>query len=415
MWMLPYMPIVCAIALMGGMLQVHRRFGPPAAAPIALNLGIISAALAASGYIVEDLALSMIATLTAIGVLIAGLVQLVWQWAALGGATTLSLKPVGVWPAMKRMLIAMGPLLLGLAVFQINVALDSLIALALSASEPGARFTVLGWTFAYPMQTGAVASLQWAQRLYQFPLGVFGIAIATAIFPALADAASERDDQTDLAESGDDRLARILRQGLRLTMFIALPATAGLLLVRLPLVRVIFERGAFTLADSHRVAWLLAGYASAVWAYSLAHVLTRCFYAVGDEKAPVRIGAAMVALNLALNLTLIWWLGAAGLAWSTAVCAAGQCLWLLKNVRRHVATPVDPAVRHSWGRTFALSLLMTLVLAVIVLWVDAAALSWWAATALLAVLVLLGAAIVFIGAWLLRAEELDWLLKRRSS
>jgi putative peptidoglycan lipid II flippase len=413
MWMLPYMPVVCGLALIGGMLQVHRRFGPPAAAPILLNLMVVAAALGASGYVAEGLSLSQIATVTAAAVLLAGIVQFVWQWIALWGVTSLAFGTAGVGAPMKRMIKAMGPLLLGLAVFQINVALDSLIALAFSSSQPGATLTLFGSTVAYPMQSGAVASLQWAQRLYQFPLGVFGIAIATAIFPALADAAARRNEQGG-TDSRDDQLARILRQGLRLTMFIALPATVGLLLVRLPLVRVIYEHGAFTLADSQRVAWILAGYASAVWAYSLAHVLTRCFYAVGDEKAPVRISAMMVGVNLALNVTLIWPLGAAGLAWSTALCAAAQCVWLGYRVRQHVAVPIDLAVKRSWMRTAGLSAVMAIVLAPITWAVDAAGLNWPLTALLLAALVSIGAGIVFIGAYWLRAEELHWLLKRRA-
>lgn len=415
MWMLPYMPLVCAVALMGGMLQVRRRFGPPAAAPIVLNLCVIAAALGASLGNGGGIDQSMVARATAAAVLVAGVLQLLWQWRALGRTASVSLDPAGVGPPMKRMARAMLPLVLGLAVFQLNAFLDSLIALLLSTSEPGASFRLLGWQLPYPMATGAVASLQWAQRLYQFPLGVFGIAVATAIFPALAEAASARPSGAEPgtgARADADRLARLLRQGLRLTLFIALPASAGLLLVRTPLVRVIYERGAFTLEDSQRVAMILAGYAGAVWAYSLSHVVTRCFYAVGDETAPVRVGASMVAVNLALNLGLIWPLGVAGLAWSTAICAAIQSVWLLRTVKRHVTMPIDASVRRGWGRTIALTVAMTLVVGAVGWWLDASALGWWGALGWLALLVGLGALIVLGGAWLMRAAELRWLIKR---
>jgi putative peptidoglycan lipid II flippase len=430
MWMLPYMPLVCLVALIGGILQVHRRFGPPAAVPVVLNLAIIAGAGIASVWTGPgESGLRQVARVAAVAVIVAGVAQLAWQLLALRAATQVSFSVAGIGEPMRRLIKALVPLLLGLAVFQINAFFDSLVALVLSAEAAGAQFMLLGWQIPYPMETGAVASLQWAQRLYQFPLGVFGIAVATAIFPALAEAAAGRGQGQTVAASNveqaaaegnpsPDRLGEILRQGLRLTFFIGLPASAGLMLVRLPLVRTIYERGAFAFEDSGRVATILAGYAAAVWAYSVCHVLTRCFYAVGDERSPVRIGLVMVGLNVVLNLTLIWAplapmggpLGVAGLAWSTAICAAAQAVWLLHRVRRHVSEPVNAAVWRSWSRTVGLTVLMSVILAGVVAWVKPATLSWSANAGMLAGLVGLGAAIIFGGAWLTRAEEVTWLL-----
>jgi putative peptidoglycan lipid II flippase len=216
----------------------------------------------------------------------------------------------------------------------------------------------------------------------------------------------------------------ILRQGLRLTMFIGLPASVGLLLVGFALVRTIYERGAFGLEDSGRVATILAGYAAAVWAYSLSHVVTRCFYALGDEQAPVRVGLVVVGLNVGLNVLLVWAplgprgnaLGVAGLAWSTAICAALQAAWLLSHLRRHNVLPVDSAVRQSWGRTALTTAVMSLVVGPIVLWIDVKALPWWGAAALLAQLVIVGGIAYLVSAWLVGAEELKWLrLQNRAS
>jgi len=437
MWMLPYMPMVCVVALIGGILQVHRRFGPPAIVPVVLNLCIIAAVLlTGSGWFVkagDDPRL--IAQAAAGAVLVAGLLQLAWQWLALRATIPLRLGFTGVAAPLRRMSYAMVPLIIGLAVFQINAFLDSLIALLLSADTPGAHFGVAGFSIPYPMESGAVASLQWAQRLYQFPLGVFGIAIATAIFPALSEAAAQRQAPAAQASGGardpafdiegdtsGDRLTQMLRQGLRRTIFIGLPASVGLFLVRFPLVRTIYERGAFTLADSNRVAMILAGYAAAVWAYSLSHVLTRCFYAMGDERAPVRIGLAMVGMNLTLNLLLIWAplgmnggiLGAAGLAWSTAICATGQAIWLLNKVKRHTDHPVSNTVWQSWRRTVLLTTAMGIALGAELVWVEPAGLSWWLNTLLLLQMVALGAGIVFLGGWLAKAEEVTWLIRRRT-
>ncbi len=196
---------------------------------------------------------------------------------------------------------------------QLNTLLDGFIASWPTMFGP----TILG--FEYPLAEGSMAKLSWAQRLYEFPLGVFGIAVATAIFPALSRLASD-----------DAAFAETLRRGVRLVLFIGLPASVGLMLVATPLAATILEGRAFTAEDSRETAWILLGYAPAVWAYSLNQVLVRGFYAKGDSMAPVRIAMGLVGLNLLLNLVLIWTpLRTAGLAWSTAICAALQSLWLM--------------------------------------------------------------------------------------
>lgn len=409
--MLPYMPLICLVALLGGILQVHGRFGPPAAAPVILNVVMIGAAFWGAQSTVAGDDLHRLATILALSVLAAGALQLVWQVVALYRADAHFTRHVrGVSPAFRAMVLTMLPMLLGLAVFQVNSLMDSLIAYLLAPPEGDGpqQFVLWGMSAAYPIDTGAVGALQWAQRLYQFPLGVFGIAVATAIFPALAHAAS----QAGRAEGGasfDD----ILRQGLRLTMFIGLPASVGLILLRQPLTRLIFERGEFDPQATARVAAILAGYAAAVWAYSMTHVLTRAFYARKDATTPVKFSAAIVGLNLVLNLTLIWPLGAPGLAWSTAISAAVQVLCLLWAVRRHVAEPVTREVLISWARTAALTLVMAAALLPVLWYAEPTALSDTRNAALLALAVLAGLLIVLGGAWATGAPELHWLGRRR--
>ncbi len=409
MLMLPYMPMICLVALIGGALQVRGRFGPPAAAPILLNLTMIVAVLWATRSSVsvgeDGQALRNAIRLVSLSVLLAGLLQLVWQLVALWRVQRLTLDFSRTAAPLKKMLWVMGPMVLGLAVFQINAAMDTLIAWGFAPKAGGAQMlSLFGRQMAYPIDdAGQVVSLAGAQRLYQFPLGVFGIAIATAIFPALAHAAADRSDR------GKTSFQTILHHGLRLSFFIGLPASVGLILVRVPLTRVIFEHGRFELQDALRVATILAGYASAVWAYSMTHILTRTFYAVGDAKTPLRVSMTMVVFNLALNLTLIWPLGAAGLAWSTAISAACQVLILLLLVRRHVGSPVDASVIRGWARTAMLTAVMTAALAPMLLRYPAHELSWTGCALLLTVMVAAGAAVVLIGAWLSGAEELRWL------
>ncbi|MFI4862267.1 MAG: murein biosynthesis integral membrane protein MurJ [Phycisphaerales bacterium JB063] len=419
--MLPYMPLICLVALAGGALQVHKKFGPPAAAPLVLNAVIIAAtALATAGFTRTDNT-THVATLVAFAVLLAGVLQLAWQLAALQRTAGLTRCFAGVAPQVKAMLVMMGPMILGLAVFQVNALMDSLIAFFLSPPQgapPGAPVSLLGWAFRAPLQNGDVAALQWSQRLYQFPLGVFGIAIATAIFPALSAAAAKTNELANhpdaRPQAAGEAFAAILRQGLRLTVFIGLPASVGLLLVRVPLSRVVYERGAFATGDSLRVATILAGYATSVWAYSMMHTITRGFYALKDAKTPLKISVGMVALNLTLNLTLIWPLGAAGLAWSTAVSAIAQAALLLLFIRRRVAHPIDASVLKSWGRTALASAAMAAALWPALWWFDPATLSRSGCALLLCGMTLGGAAVVLVIAKLAGAEELRWVMRRRS-
>ncbi|MEO0476151.1 MAG: murein biosynthesis integral membrane protein MurJ [Planctomycetota bacterium] len=423
--MLPYMPLICAVALIGGILQVHKRFGPPAAAPLVLNGVLVSAVLLTTDFFTVDLPASRVATAVAIGVLVAGALQLFWQLSVLLHVTGLTRSFKDTWPTMRSMLIMMGPMVLGLAVFQINALLDALIAFLFAPAEVASaageqvnqQITMLGQTFDAPLRNGDVAALSWSQRLYQFPLGVFGIAIATAIFPALSAAAAKfvSVDTSERAkpQAASDEFAQIVRQGLRLTAFIALPASAGLILVRVPLARTVFEHGSFTTDDALRVSVILAGYAASVWAYSMTHTLTRAFYALKDAKTPLKISACMVLLNLTLNLSLIWSLGAAGLAWSTAISAVGQVSLLILLLRKRVDSPVDASVISSWTRTMIATTVMSAVLFTASLYINPLLMTWIESAGVLLGMVAVGAVVYGLAAKLAHAEELRWLINRR--
>jgi putative peptidoglycan lipid II flippase len=404
-----YAPMVCVVALLGGMLQTHRRFGPLAAAPIVLNVCIIGAAL--YYWLVKHDEWDDMQGLHAIGagVLLAGGIQIVWQlaelWRERGGWFSLRDRPqqtVGsVRGEIRGLLRQWGPAVLGLAVLQINTLLDVLIAMFFSG-PPGETMQLLGYTVEYPMWHGA-AVLGNTTRLYELPLGVFGIAVATTIFPALA-----------AASDTPERFAQLFRQGLRLTLFIGLPASLGLVLVRLPLATAIYgEGGALKPEDAARIAWVLLGYAPAVWAYSMNQVLTRAFFAHHNTTTPMRVSVAMVALNLTLNLILLWPLGAAGLAWSTAICATLQTLILLKLVKRYVPKPIDGAVKRGALQAAALTGVMGLVVGAFLAFFDIPNIGYLTVIAILLAATALGAAVVFVGARVLKMDELGWVLRRK--
>jgi len=405
--LLPYMPLVCLVALIGAVLQVHGRFGPTAAAPVILNLAIVVSAVglappAARWIGLTELEPSSHIVWVAASVLVAGVLQLVWSLLALRAVRLHGpavIPPGGDESArmsFRQVIQQAVPMAIGLGVLQVNTFIDGLIA-----SYP----TIIGPTIAgiaYPLDEGAMASLSFAQRLYEFPLGVFGISVATAIFPQLA------------REANDLAAFRVsVARALRLVVFIGLPASIGLMLVRTPLTAVVFQGESFTAEDTARVATILLAYAPAIWAYSANHLLTRAFYARGESMTPVKVAAAMVALNFVLNITLIWTpLRTAGLALSTAVCAVIQMAILMYMLSRRTGVVLTPEVRTSWLRTALAAGVMAITLALLIrLWPQAT--TWSGQGILLGVSVAVGGGVFLLAAKIMRMPELAWALGKR--
>jgi putative peptidoglycan lipid II flippase len=220
-----------------------------------------------------------------------------------------------------------------------------------------------------------------------------------------------------LARQSNDAaaFASTLRDGLRLTLFIGLPASVGLILVRTDLVAVILAGGLFSASDVVRVAAILTGYAPAVWAYAMNHTLTRAYYARGDTTTPMRVTLAFVAVNVTLNLILIWPLAEAGLAWSTAVCAILQFLTLAIIWRRTHAAP-GAIVHADLARSAVWTALLSVAMAAAVL-LTLELLPGPGQTRLMDALRLaagvgVGAVVFFGGSVLARRPEPRWLLRR---
>lgn len=402
MVMLPFMPLVCASAILGGMLQTHGRFGPTAASPVLLNLFIIAAAAVWAWGLGADLVTTVFAV--AISVVLAGAAQVAWSLLALRRNQQWTTSLAGASAPVRRMAVRMGPVIIGLGALQINTLLDGLIASWPILVGPTISLPGLG-RVDYPLDESSNAVLFFTQRLYQFPLGVFGIALATAIFPALARESDE-----------PERFSDTLRRGVRLSLFIGLPASMGLAFVRHDLAAVILGGGAFVAEDIDRVAFVLLGYSPAIWAYMLSHLFSRAFYALGDTATPMRISLLTVGVNLALNLVLIWPLAEAGLAWATSICAVGQCLalgWLL--ARRSGRAVIDPVGRGAVGRAIGLTLAMAIALGALLLLLPGAAErpEWTARALTLAAMVAVGAVVYLAGARALGMSEPGWLLERR--
>jgi putative peptidoglycan lipid II flippase len=326
--MMPYMLFICLAAQVAATLQALSHFSVPALAPTILNICWLIAVWGIAPRFAPDKEAQAYAI--AVAVLASGVLQLAAQLLML---PRLGFRYHYDWAASR---VALGevarsmlPMTLGLAITQINTLMDSLIAWGFAAASDGPQcIPWLGSVVAYPMRQGAAASIYYGERLYEFPLAILGVAVATAIYPLLSRHAA-RGDHGALADD--------LTLGLRLVLFLGVPAGVGLAMLSQPLSRLLFQHGQFTAADTARASRVVACYALGVWAFCASTVVVRGYYALGDRITPIKIGTAMVALNLTMDLTLIWPLAEAGLAVSTTVAASVQVVILLVLFSRRKA------------------------------------------------------------------------------
>ena len=341
--MLPYVLLICGTAFLGAILQVHKRFAAPAAAPIILNLCHVGVVLIGAKilhlhtHLNPTKTLSLQTTLAywlSFFVLIAGVLQASILFPELR-AVGFRFEPVlHFWtPAIRKMLKLTVPVALGAGVLQLSVLLDKGISVMLmqgvdAAGHAVTHFSLFGHWVRYPMEMGAPARLNLAQFLYQFPLGVFAIALATAIFPNLSAVAMETDRENFKA---------VLRQGIEATLFEGLPASIGLILVCRPAVRLLFQHGQITAHDTDLISRSVMFYSAAIWAFSLQQILNRAYYAMHDTVTPLVMSIVTLAVNLVVELPLVWTnLGEAGMAAGTIVSFAAQSIIMLFLLDRRV-------------------------------------------------------------------------------
>ena len=356
--MLPYVLLVCGTAFTGGILQVHRRFGATAATPIILNLILIVGIVSAGKMwdLKTDAGQMRGVYWLSWTVLVAGVIQVLVLVPSLR-AVGFRFQPIlHFWtPQVQRMLKLTLPVALGAGVLQISVMLDKGISMLLAEGPDGhgnliTHFNLLGHAFRYPMAEGATARLNWAQFMYQFPLGVFAIALATAIFPKLSSDAHELDQ-------GEFKC--ILRRGLEACLFVGLPSSVGLIVVRYPATRFLFQAGNFTSEDARLVALSTALYSSAVWAFSMQQILNRAYYALHDTITPLVLSIVTLIVNLGVEIPLLWTpLAEAGMAAGTAVSFALQSVVMLYMLRRRVGSLGLSLSVKPVGKMLVASLLM---------------------------------------------------------
>ncbi len=388
--MLPYMIMVCVAAIQAGILNVHRHFAIPAAAPIVLNV-ILIAGLLLTGRVLKIEPQRQVFYI-AVAVLIAGFAQLAIQIPALL-ASGVSIKPA--WSVhsepFRRIIILMGPMILGLTVTQLNTLADDIIALSFMNEQGN------------PLSYGAPSYLYYAQRLYQFPLGVLGISLATAIFPVMSSDAARKDF---------DAFTKTVSRGIRGAVFVAIPATAGIFLVARPLVAAVFEHGQFESTDTPVVAWTLSFYAAGLSGYFLQQILTRAYYSLQDSKTPAKSAVIAVFANVLLNLTLIWPLGTGGLAAATALCSYLQVVILITGLRRKLGSSILEGFSVTLIKTIAATAVMSIAgISIILLMKGLPAGTLYDAMRLVAI-VLMAVIVYIVASKLLRIDMLGLLTRK---
>ena len=376
----PYLLLISLTGFAGAILNSYQRFAVPALTPVLLNLCLIGAALWGAPNFEEPV------VALALGVLVAGFAQLLFQVPALAGV---GLVPRPRWAprheGVRRIMLLMVPALFGVSVSQINLLLDTVLASLLP--------------------TGSVSWLYYSDRLTELPLGVFAIAIATVILPTLSGQRARADDPA---------FASTLAWAIRCVLLIAIPATVALAILAEPLLATLFQYGAFSEGDRTMAAASLRAYTLGLGAFMLVKVLAPGFYAREDMRTPVRIGIiAMVAnmlLNAAFVFPLMWWLnlGHVGLALATSVSAWLNAMLLYRGLRRGAVLPAD-SLPLKWLlqillATAAMIGALAWMLPENAVWADWL---WWQRACQLGMLCVSGLGVFLVTLWLLGVRPTD--------
>ncbi len=378
-WMLPYMVFICAAAMGMGILNSHRHFLAPAAAPALLNVSIITAAL----LVAPGLAIPV--TSLAWGVLVGGVLQLLVLLPPMKSRGVIPRIKIPVLsPEVKRMAIIMGPAVLGVAVYQFNVLVDTLLASFLP--------------------TGSITYLWYGNRMMQFPLGVFGIALATAALPTLS---------AQVAQGRKDDFRETVSFSLGLTAFIGIPAALGLIALREPIIATLFGRGAFAIADVKGASQALLYYSIGLPLFIGIKILGRAFFALENTRIPFLAAGAALVVNIFLNLILMGPMGHGGLALATSLASGVNIVILARYFTRKTGL--------GWfDRDLKREILFSFVAATIMLLVTdafAGRVQWMELTTLSRVLNLVGCMGIGIGvysvtAWVLGCKGMKTLVNK---
>jgi len=336
-WVFPYVFLICLAAVAMGILNSRGHFFLPALGALILNVVMIGAVLWLAPRYGTELKDQVFAL--AVGALVAGVAQLLYQLPALWRE---GFRPKWVSPwadgSVRKILSRLGPGVIGVAAFQINVLATYCIG-----------FFVGGHV---------VASYGYAVRLLELPQGLFAVSMATFLLPTLAGLAAEK-------KYGDFRTR--IDEAARHLLFLNLPAAVLLFVMAEPIVQLLFQYGAFDEAATQRAAWALRCLAPALPGYSLVLILVRAFYALGEVRTPVKISIACLVLNLVLALALVfqfkddWQQGAFGIANTISSTLNAVLLWRALRRREELAPIALPELRKQLPMMMGLAWMAGLV------------------------------------------------------
>ena len=322
--MFPYIFFIGLVALAMGVLNSWKHFLAPALAPVLLNLAIILCVLVFYRFFSEP-----ILTL-ALGVLLGGIAQLVFQWPFLrrkGVSWGFRFEPSH--PGVKRIAVLMAPSVLGLGVTQLNVLVNTFLASYLPE--------------------GSISYLYYADRLLEFPMGIFAIAVATAVLPVLAEQAAKHDWE---------KLRETLAFALRLVFFVTLPAMIGLIVLRQPILNLLFQRGAFTAHSAEMTAQALLYYSLGLAGFAGVRIIVPAFYSLQDTRTPVKVAFAALVANALLGALLMHPLKHGGLALATSLAAGLNFSLLVFFLRKKMGKIGLGKITRSFFKSLGASLIM---------------------------------------------------------
>ena len=325
--MFPYVFFICLVAFSMGILNALGHFAAPALAPVLLNLSMIGA-MFLSSYLSEDMTFRVYGL--AIGVLVGGLLQLGLQAPFLIKQGFYFWRRTKIYhPGLKKIGTLMVPATFGAAVYQINILVQTF--------------------FASLLPSGSLSYLYYADRLVQFPLAIFGIATATAVLPSLSRHAAENDVNA---------LKETFIYALNFVFYITIPAMVGLIVLRVPIVALLFKRGAFSIQSAELTAQALLYYAIGLWAFSAVRIVVSTFYAMQDTRTPVKMAIIAIIANIALGRILMVPMGHAGLALALSLSMMLNLILLVIALGKRLGNMSWQGIWASLYKTLAASLLM---------------------------------------------------------
>jgi putative peptidoglycan lipid II flippase len=325
----PYMIFVCLAAAFSAACQVLGRFSEPALSPVWLNLTIIGALGLGAWWAWGDAARM---NLLCIGVLVGGFLQMAVPAGVLWAEGWRPRFDLRADDRVREITRLMAPTVIGSAIYLINISVSRFIGLSLNDS--------------------AAQVLNLATRVMELPIGVFAAAIATVVFPLIARHAAKQDWKA---------LADDYHKGLRLVLIVNVPAAVGLALLSEPITRLLFQRGAFTAADTTLMTPILAVYALGLPFLSFTTVALRGFYSLKDTATPVRAAALSFVVNLGLSIVLMDWLSTVGLALASNLAVLAQAWFLQTRLSRRMGGLGFAPLLPNLGKIIAASALMGVV------------------------------------------------------